>query len=286
MPKVKTKVFIILISVVLFNSSCSNRNDSSIFIELNNSFVKSKKQVEEITLTQYRSLEEKTGNPATAERATLWFRKAGNVKLLVGNISGSIENLKNNLDLKNNYPKGSELFESLKLFEDSILRIDSGINKVFHKQVNALTFYTKQEFVEKFFSGNSKEAIISLLTKFQNDIAIIENSIITFCGLQVSSGRDLEFDKFSVLVGQSTNHLRAGDELIISAGVGAYSSAANPTFIIDGEVFKANENGSLEYKIKPTGKSGKHSIPAKIIFTDAKGIDRKIDVEVKYTIDN
>jgi hypothetical protein len=286
MPKAKTKVSIILISILLFYSSCYNRDNSRIFTELNNSLLKSKKQVEEITLTEYRALEEKTSKPVTAERATVWFRKAGDVKLLVGNISGRIEHLKNNLNLKNIYPKDNELFESLQLFEDSILRIDSAINKVFYKQVGALTLYPKQTFIDNLFSDNSKEAIISLLTKFQSDITLIEYSIATYCGLQVGSGRDLGIDKFGILVGQNTNHLRTGDELIISAGVGAYSSTVNPTFRIDGKLIKGNTNSLVEYKINPTGKSGKHSIPVKITFTDANGIDRKADVDVEYTIDN
>ena len=45
---------------------------------------------------------------------------------------------------------------------------------------------------------------------------------------------EVKFDKTGVLVGQSSNYVMPGQEITITAGVGAYSSAAQPKISIGG----------------------------------------------------
>lgn len=76
-------------------------------------------------------------------------------------------------------------------------------------------------------------AAITMLSKFQNNVKNAENQVVTYCHNQVGAVK-VVYDQFAALVGQSSNYVMPGQEIQITAGVGAYSKAAQPQITIGG----------------------------------------------------
>ena len=59
-----------------------------------------------------------------------------------------------------------------------------------------------------------------MLSKFQNNVKNAENQVVTYCHNKIGAVA-VHMDQVGVLVGQSSNYLMPGQELVIKAGVGA-----------------------------------------------------------------
>ena len=71
-------------------------------------------------------------------------------------------------------------------------------------------------------------AALTMLSKFQNNVKNAESGIVTYCQSKIGAV-EVIWIKTGVLVGQSSNYLMPGQELTVTAGVGAYSSCSRPT---------------------------------------------------------
>ncbi len=91
----------------------------------------------------------------------------------------------------------------------------------------------KKDFTQTFFHMTPTVAALTILSKFQNNIKNAENEVVTYCHNQIGAV-EVHMDQVGVLVGQNSNYLMPGQQLQITAGVGAYSSAAAPTISING----------------------------------------------------
>jgi gliding motility-associated protein GldM len=89
-------------------------------------------------------------------------------------------------------------------------------------------------------------------------------------------------DQVGVLVGQSSNYVMPGQEITVTAGVGAYSSAAKPSINIGGSSV-AVTNGQGSYKTIANG-GGEHSIPVSVTFMDENGKPQTKTETVKYVV--
>lgn len=66
----------------------------------------------------------------------------------------------------------------------------------------------------------------------------------------------VKFDKTGVLIGQSSNYVMPGQDVTITAGIGAYSSAALPQISINGAgVPTVDGQGIYTFKASGAGKS-------------------------------
>ena len=122
---------------------------------------------------------------------------------------------------------------------------------------------------------------LTLLSKFQNNVKNAENQVVTFCHEQIGAVK-VKFDKTGVLVGQNSNYLMPGQELEVTAGIGAYSSAAQPKISIGG-AGAAVIDGKATYKITAGG-AGKKSIPVTVTYLDQDGISQTKTENVEYTV--
>ena len=77
-------------------------------------------------------------------------------------------------------------------------------------------------------------AAFTILSKFQNDVKTSENKVVQFCHNKVGEVA-VRFDTYAAIVGQNSNYLMPGQELEITAGVGAFSKAAKPMITIGGQ---------------------------------------------------
>ena len=215
--------------------------------------------------TLYKSLLAKVADPITKEKAIIWNEKAEQAKKLSADMDTYINQLKTSLKKEAGEVEGKEPFKDddleaatrlfgngpggknegpklekkLQDYKTAMLSIDREITKKFSS-----TFPVdvapqigedgkKKEFTLAYFHMTPAVAGLTLLSKFQNNVKNAENQIVTFCHEQVGAVK-VKFDKTGVLIGQSSNYVMPGQEITITAGIGAYSSAALPQISING----------------------------------------------------
>lgn len=261
--------------------------------------------------TLYKSLEEKMSDPKTAEQAKIWQPKAEQAHKLADEMDSYINSLKQELKVaaglrmkegKEDFKednldastrtfetggKGKELEEKLKAFKEALLNIDPEIRTQF-----ATTLPIdleppvgveghKKDFTSAYFHMTPTVAALTMLSKFQNNVKNAENQVASFCHSKIGEVK-VRFDKFGVLVGQSSNYVMPGQEIEITAGVGAYSSAAAPQISINGSGVQTID-GKGTYKLTASG-TGPHKVPVTIRYKDQNGIDQTSTSEVEYTV--
>ncbi len=261
--------------------------------------------------TLYASLTEKLADPKTAEKAKIWEPKAEQAKKLSDDLNAYIDGLKSelkkasdlttvdgkesfkedNLDaatrLFDTQGKGKELQAKLAAYKSAMLQIDPEIKTKFEKTLPIDVEPpvgqdgTKKDFTNAYFHMTPTVAGLTLLSKFQNNVKNAENQVVTFCHEQIGAVK-IKFDKTGVLVGQSSNYIMPGQEIEITAGIGAYSSAAQPKISIGGSA-SAVVDGKATYKVAASG-AGKHTIPVSVTYLDQDGISQTKTETVEYTV--
>jgi len=120
-----------------------------------------------------------------------------------------------------------------------------------------------------------------MLSKFQNNVKNAESGIVTYCQNKIGAV-ERHMDKTGVLVGQSSNYLMPGQELTVTAGVGAYSSSADPVISINGSNVSV-AGGQGTYKTTVSG-AGEHTVSVNVTFKDENNKTVTIPSVVKYTV--
>jgi gliding motility-associated protein GldM len=125
-------------------------------------------------------------------------------------------------------------------------------------------------------------AALTILSKFQNDLRVTENKIVTFCHEQVGKVVYRQDAVAALALANSTN-LLPGQNLEITAGVGGFSKAVNPVISIAGKTVTLGEDGAAHLKMTAEG-IGTHSIPVVIRYTDQDGKVQTIEKKVEYSV--
>ena len=266
--------------------------------------------------TLFKSLEAKLSDPMTAEKAKPWNEKALQAKKLSDDMDAYINQLKKDLkteaglklvegkeqfkedDLEaatrlfgsgeGGKKQGPELEKRLKAYRDAMLNISPEIKAEFEKTfpVDVAPQIGQdgkaKEFTEAFFHMTPTVAGLTLLSKFQNNVKNAENLVVTYCHNQVGAVK-VVYDQFAALVGQSSNYVMPGEEIEITAGVGAYSAAAQPQITIGGAGSALGPDGRASYKFKASG-SGSKSVPVSVTYTKPDGTKETKTFDVKYTV--
>lgn len=262
----------------------------------------------------YSSLAEKLKDEKTKLQASVWQPKAEQAKALAAAIDTYINGLKqelkagaglrmkekngvqvedfkeDNLDastrLFETNKKGDELKAKLEEFKKNILNIDPKIKAQFENNFPVSTEGVegkegKKDFTTGYFHMTPTVAALTILSKFQNNIKTVENQVVSYCHGQVGAV-EVHMDKVGVLVGQSSSYLMPGEELTITAGVGAYSSAVQSNITVNGSPITLVD-GQGEYKTKANG-GGKHTIQISGSFTGEDGKAVPISKTIEYTV--
>ncbi len=270
--------------------------------------------------TLYKSLETKLNDSQTAERAKPWYEKAQIAKKLSDEMDAYINTLKTDLkkeagskmvdidgkqveqfkedDLESatrlfgsgeGGKKQGPIFEAkLKAYREAMLNIDPEIRKEFEKNfpVDIAPQVGQdgktKEFTEAFFHMTPTVAGLTLLSKFQNNVKNAENLVVTYCHNQVGAVK-IVYDQFAALVGQSSNYVMPGEDMEITAGVGAYSKAAQPQITIAGSGASIDADGRAVYKFKASG-AGARTVPVNVTYTKPDGTKESKSFDVKYTV--
>jgi len=310
-------MYLVLTALLALNVSSEILNA---FKVVDKSLVTSNENITEANNTLYTSLKNKLADPVTAEKAKPWNDKAEKAKQLSTDLNDIINQYKTDLkkeagakmvevegkqveefkedDLEaatrlfgegdGGKKKGKELESKLKEYREAMLNIDPSIRKEFETtfpvDVSKIIGQDGKEkdFTTAYFHMTPTVAALTLLSKFQNNVKNAENQIVTYCHNQVGAVK-VVYDQFAALVGQTSNYLMPGEELEITAGVGAYSKAAQPQISIAGSSMSIGPDGRASYKTTVSG-SGTRSVPVNVTYTKPDGTKESKSFEVKYTV--
>ena len=176
-------------------------------------------------------------------------------------------------------------------FKDQILAIDPAIASKFVSSLPLDLTTPKSrtravgtdDWAFSYFHMTPTVAAITILSKFQNDVKNSESQIVAYCHEQVGAVEQI-FDTYGAIYGQSSEYMMPGQELRITAGIGAYNKNSKPQITIDGAPATALPDGSSEYKTT-VGGPGTYSKKLHIsFFNQATGKQETKDVDIKYTV--
>jgi gliding motility-associated protein GldM len=309
-------MYLVLTALLALNVSSEILNA---FKVVDKSLTTSNSNLSTANTTLYNSLEAKVADPVTREKATIWNGKADQAKKLSSDLFTYIEDIKKQLkgeagskmvdvdgkqveefkedDLEaatrlfGNGPGGKnlgpDLENKLKAYKAAMLGIDPEIAKEFGTTLSVdgapATGQdgTVKTFTDAYFHMTPTVAGLTLLSKFQNNVKNSENQVVTYCHSKVGEVK-VKFDKTGVLIGQSANYVMPGQEIEVTAGIGAYSSAAAPQISINGSGVPVVD-GQGKYKFQASG-GGAHTVPVTIRYKDQDGNDKTETKNVEYTV--
>ncbi|MEO9022359.1 MAG: gliding motility protein GldM [Ginsengibacter sp.] len=307
-------MYLVLTAILALNVSNEVINA---FKVVDKSLITSNTNISASNNTLYKSIEDKLSEAGSSEKAKVWEPKAMQAKALSADMMIYIDSLKgalkigadltmrwdkklkdsvedfreDNLDastrLFETHGKGIELKARLDQYKERMLAIDPSIRKQFENTFPVSTTPpasqdgTKKDFTQAFFHMTPTVAALTMLSKFQNNIKNAENMVVTYCHSQIGAV-EVHMDQVGVLVGQSSNYLMPGQELTVTAGVGAYSSTVRGSISINGTPVSL-VNGQGQYKTTVSG-AGDHSVQISGSFTGEDGKPVPISQTVKYTV--
>jgi gliding motility-associated protein GldM len=301
-------MYLVLTALLALNVSSEILNA---FKTVNQSLVTTNNTVNKSTEQILTSLKDKLSDPTKAVKAQVWYPKAQQVQSLSKTVFDKIQQLKDrilieaggkpgtdqkfkedNLDIATRIMvekgEGPKLLAMLTEYKKSVLGIDPSIDSAF-KEVLPINL-SKPDSKNRagktwegaYFHMVPTVAALTILSKFQNDIKTSENSVIQFCHNKVGEVV-VRFDTYAAIVGQNSNYLMPGQELEITAGVGAFSKAATPTITINGQTYPIGAEGTAMAKLSGGG-IGNHSVPVKITYMDQDGKQQIIEKNVEYKV--
>ncbi|MEP6512538.1 MAG: gliding motility protein GldM [Parafilimonas sp.] len=303
-------MYLVLTAMLALNVSAEILNA---FKTVNNSLTIATNTIERRNENIFKSFEELKNDPKTAEKAAVWAPKAEHAKQMAEELNTYIGGLKKEIiDASDFNPKdgsfieddlesptrvmtdpgtkGKELHDRLEKFRNDLLAIHPDIKKTFEHilPIDLVIPKTNNKANENnwsasYFYMTPSIAAVTILSKFQNDVKTSEAMVVDYCHQQVGAVKVI-FDTYKPLVGQSSNYLMPGQELTITAGIGAFSSSAKPTISIDGAGAPLNANGVAEYKMT-VGGPGSYTKNVSIKYVNqSTGKDETATFPVAYTV--
>lgn len=308
--KMINMMYLVLTALLALNVSSEILNA---FKTVNKSLENTNITVNKSTETIMASLLEKTKDPSSSTRANIWYPKAQQVQNLSKTVFSYVEDLKNrilreaggdpnnpeqkfkedNLDIATRIMiekgEGPKLLAALGTYKKNVLAIDRSIDSAF-KTVLPINLDKPQSknkagktWEGAYFHMVPTVAALTILSKFQNDVKTSENRIVQFCHNKVGEV-NVVFDSYGAVIGQSSNYLMPGQEIEITAGVGAFSKKAQPTIAVGGTAVPIGEDGAAHIKLA-SGGIGQHSIPVRITYMNQEtGKLETIEKNVTYTV--
>lgn len=308
--KMINMMYLVLTALLALNVSAEILNA---FKTVNRSLETTNATVDKSSTTIMASLDQKLLDAATREKALIWQPKALQAQGFAKTAYSYIQTLKDeiltksggdpkdptkkykedNLDIPTRMMVdkggGKKLYATLDQFKKDILSIDPEIAKEFANTLPIDLSNPKGEdkktknWEYAYFHMVPSVAALTILSKFQNDIKTSENKVIAFCHNKVGEVI-VRYDRFAALAQTNKSYVMPGDEMEITAGVGAFSKAALPTINIAGQVVPLDPDGVSRKKMNAETSLGEHSINVTVEFTDQDGKKQTISTPIKYTV--
>lgn len=303
-------MYLVLTALLALNVSAEIINA---FKVVDNSLTSTNSVVNASTETIIKSFEEKLNDPTTTEKAKMWKPKADQAVALSKGVYDYIEGLKLKLKVAAGFDPsdpnstfkedntnftsqifvknkvGDTLLQKLTEYKKALLAIDPEVGKQF---ANALPINLEKpklkntkmadlSWAASYFYMTPTVAALTMLSKFQNDVKTSENRIVNEFHNKIGQVV-VRFDTYEPIVGANSTYLYPGQELQITAGIGAFSKNALPQVTIGGRAVPLNEQGVAIYKTAVGAGGG--SVPVVIRYKDQEGKDQVRETKIDYTV--
>jgi gliding motility-associated protein GldM len=304
-------MYLVLTALLALNVSAEILNA---FKTVDNSLDKTNSTVNISTENIMESFRNKLADPTSKAKAEVWYPKAQTAQQLTTAMYNYIEGLRNDILKAADFDPARKKDSTYKEDNQDIatrIMVKEGKGKELQKKlteyraamINLVAPDRKAEFerslqvdpsMPKGLKGGNKTwedayfnmvptvAALTILRKFENDVKTTENRVVTHLHEQVGKV-EVIFDAFEAIVGQNSKYLMPGQELEITAGLGAFSKSKLPDISIGGSKVSLNEKGMAVYKTA-AGTIGNHSIPVTVSFTDQDGKPQTRTFNVEYTV--
>lgn len=282
------------------------------FKTVDSSLKKSSDVVSISTETYMSSLKEKMNHDESKEKATFWYVNAQKTQQLTSSVYNFINQVKDSILLAADFNPakngdslykednlevstrlmvegnlGKDLYKRLSDYKAELLKIDPAIGKEFATDLPVDLSIPKVQNKENktweaaYFQMTPTVATLTMLSKFQNDVKTSENRIVEFCHKQVGQV-EVIFDTYKPLVTSSATYLMDGQELEITAGLGAFNSKNIPRVTING-ASAAVVDGLATQKFIANG-VGTKTVNVDISYTDQFGKPQSIAKQINYIV--
>ncbi len=314
--KMINMMYLVLTALLALNVSAEIINA---FKVVDNSLKESNTVLASSTNAVYSSLNDMLKDPKTAEKAGIWQPKAAKAQALakqaydlIGNYklqlmkeadynpeSGDSSFKEDNIDaatrLFDTKGEGKNMYIALESFKKNIMAIDPEIAKQLGAKIplnleipkstsgNKPTGDKYKDWTTSYFHMTPTVAALTILSKFQNDVKNTESQVATFCANQVGTVKII-YDKFVPLIGTNSTYFMPGEEMEVSAGLGAFNASVKPTVTIDGRSLSVNESGVAETKFN-VGGTGSRRMHIEVKYVDPSTGELKSTVkDIEYTV--
>lgn len=308
--KMINMMYLVLTALLALNVSSEILNA---FKTVNKSLETTNETVNKSTETILASLEDKKSDPTTATKAAIWYPKAQQAQQYSKTIFDYIQTLKDrilveasgdpkdptkkfkedNLDVTTRVmiekKEGQKLLKLLGEYKQQLMAIDPDIKTEFLNSLPINLEKPKNDtragktWEGAYFHMVPTVAGLTILSKFQNDVKTTENRVVQFCHNKVGEVT-VRYDKFAAFAATNSSYVMPGDEMEITAGIGAFSKAALPQVTIDGAATELAEDGAAHRKLRAANSLGKHTVQVAIKYKDQEGIDRQETKTIEYTV--
>lgn len=150
------------------------------------------------------------------------------------------------------------------------------------KSGNKRTGNVKVDWVNNYFHMTPAIAGLTILSKFQNDVRNSEAQMVDYFHKKIGEVV-VVFDQFQAIAQANTSYAMPGDDIEITAGVGAFSAAAAPDIFVNGQKLQLTPEGTAIFKTKASG-VGTKTNEVRIEYTKPDGTREKVVKQVKYEI--
>jgi hypothetical protein len=272
---------------ILVSCADSSIQDKKITDQLITALDEANTTINQATGIQMKSLEEKSMDYFTKERAEFWFKIAEKVAASTDRVFKII----NQADQKQSNEKLIiEVYKNMLIYKSEVLQTNEDLAKTFESHfsfIRTLVSTIETDSSNKEIPGpfvSSKKNILFLLTILKSKIKILENKIVTFCSIKSSSSPDW-FEVYNPIITQNSHILSPGSPLEIRAGMGYFTTKVSPEITINNKIIPLLDSGYALYTIKVPEKEGLYHLPIFLkfinIYTGKVEIIRK---DIKYTV--
>jgi gliding motility-associated protein GldM len=303
-------MYLVLTALLALNVSSEILNA---FKTVNNSLITSNTATTASTGQIFQSLTDKLKEAGSAEKAAIWHPIAQDEMKYASDAFNKIESMKMDLMVAAGGNKtdgagfkddqldaatrvfvkkgrGKELLQLLTDYRNNVLKRNPAIDSAFKTTLPinlaipvSQTGSKNRSWEEAYFHMVPTIAALTILSKFQNDIKVSENKVVTFCHEQVGKVK-IQQDAFAAIAVANANYVLPGQEIEVTAGVGGFSTAVKPIISINGQGQSIDPvEGTAKYKFN-AGEIGPHSINVNISYTDQNGNVKNTVKTIEYTV--
>ncbi|WP_240671042.1 type IX secretion system motor protein PorM/GldM [Lacibacter luteus] len=303
-------MYLVLTALLALNVSAEIINA---FKVVDNSLSTTNAVVDRATGTIMESFKLKMQDPTSRAKAEVWMPKAQTAVQLTKEMSDYIDQIKMKIKVEAGYNpndpestfkednvdiatrimdkqgEGEKLRKKLEEYKIKMLAIDPEVGKMFASNLPVNTEIPKLKnssiknpsWAYAYFHMTPTVAALTMLSKFQNDVKTTESRLVNEFHNRVGQVV-VRFDAFEPIVGSNTTYLFPGQEMEITAGLGAFSKTKLPTVSIAGAPVTLNEKGLAVKKFKVGSTSG--SVKVVVNYTDQDGNPQTKESEINYTV--